>query len=159
MPRARLWRLRLARSISGIAILGLTCGGCSMPIGSLFGGDEPQTETTGSISASQASLASPASPAQGDAPAPADLAIARATLVDILGRGGKDASAPWENPETGARGTVTPIAAAYTQNGLVCRDFLASYLRNGSESWLQGEACRVHKGRWEVRNMTPWKRS
>lgn len=133
-----------------------------MPIGSLFGGDEPQVETTGSISASSASpLASVASVAAlpPDVAAAADLAIARATVVDILGRGGKDASAPWENPETGARGTVTPIAAAYTQNGLVCRDFLASYLRNGSESWLQGEACRVHKGRWEVRNMTPWKRS
>lgn len=155
MPWARLWRLRPALAIPCLVAIGLAGGGCSMPIGSLFGGDEPQVETTGSISAS------PASPLASAAPPPAetDLAIARATLVDILGRGGKDASAPWENPETGARGTVTPIAAAYTQNGLVCRDFLASYLRNGSESWLQGEACRVHKGRWEVRNMTPWKRS
>ena len=61
-------------------------------------------------------------------------------------RGGKDASPPWENPSTGARGTVTPIADAYTQDGFTCRDFLASYVRDGSESWLQGDACRMPSG-------------
>ena len=41
-----------------------------------------------------------------------DLVYARAVASDVLARGGKDASAPWENPTTGARGTVTPIASA-----------------------------------------------
>ena len=77
----------------------------------------------------------------------------------MLGRGGKDTSAPWENPKTGARGTVTPVASSYTQDGFTCRDFLASYVRAGSEAWLQGEACRMHQGRWEVRSLKPWKRS
>ena len=85
--------------------------------------------------------------------------IARATVSEVLGRGGKDTSAPWENPKTGARGTVTPVASAYTQDGFTCRDFLASYVRAGSEAWMQGEACRMHHGRWEVRSMKPWKRS
>ena len=40
---------------------------------------------------------------------------------------------PWENPTTGARGTVTPLSTAYSNNGTTCRDFLASYVRNGSE--------------------------
>jgi hypothetical protein len=35
------------------------------------------------------------------------------------------------------------------------RDFLASYVKNGSESWLQGEACRAERGKWEVRNLRP----
>ena len=52
------------------------------------------------------------------------------------------------NPKTGARGTITPIASAYSQDGLTCRDFLASYVRNGAESWMQGEACRAVHGRW-----------
>ena len=55
-------------------------------------------------------------------------------------------------PQTGARGTVTPIATAYNQDGFVCRDFLASYVKNSTESWMRGEACRQHKGRWEVRS-------
>ena len=71
----------------------------------------------------------------------------------------KDASQPWENPGTGARGTVTPIADAYTQDGFQCRDFLASYIREGAESWLQGGACRIHQGKWTVRTLRPLKRS
>lgn len=128
-----------------------------MPIGSLTGDDK--SDRTGSINAPATTAHASAVPVRSDLPAEADLAIARATAIDILSRGGKDASAPWENPNTGARGTVTPVASAYNQGGFVCRDFLASYLRDGAESWLQGEACRTHHGRWEVRNLKPWKRS
>ena len=67
---------------------------------------------------------------------------------EVLARAEKDASQPWENPGTGARGTVTPLADAYTQDGFQCRDFLASYIREGAESWLQGDACRIHQGKW-----------
>ena len=66
-------------------------------------------------------------------------------------RGGKDTSVPWENPQTGARGNITPLASAYNQDGFTCRDFLASYVREGAEAWLQGEACRMAQGKWEVR--------
>ena len=66
---------------------------------------------------------------------------------------------PWENVKTGARGTVTPIASAYTEHGMTCHDFLASYVKNGAESWLQGEACRAGRGKWEVRNLRPWQRT
>ena len=69
------------------------------------------------------------------------------------------ASAPWENPRTGARGTVTPIATAYTQDGQTCRDFLASYVQGSAQSWMQGEACKQDKGIWEIRALKPWKRS
>jgi len=77
----------------------------------------------------------------------------------VLGHSEKDASQPWENPGTGARGTVTPIADAYTQDGFLCRDFLASYIRDGSETWLQGDACRIHQGKWTVRKLRPLTRS
>jgi len=90
----------------------------------------------------------------------ADLVYARAAAAEVLTKGGKETSLPWENPRTGARGTVTPIAAVYTQDGFTCQDFLASYLREGNkEAWLQGEACRVHQGKWEIRSLKPWKRS
>ncbi len=92
-------------------------------------------------------------------PPDGDLAYARAAASDVLSRGGKDASAPWENPRTGARGTVTPIASAYTQDGQTCRDFLASYVSGRSQAWMQGEACKQSKGIWEVRALKPWKRS
>ncbi len=75
----------------------------------------------------------------------------------MLTKGGKDASSPWENPATGAHGTVTPVAAEYHQDGFVCRDFLASFVTTARESWLQGEACRIHQGSWVVRTLKPWK--
>jgi surface antigen len=78
----------------------------------------------------------------------------------VLKRGGKGLSQPWENPETGARGTVTPIASVYNQDGFTCQDFLASYVRAGSsQDWMRGEACRIHQGNWEVRSLKPWKTS
>ena len=131
-----------------------------MPIGSLSGKEDDKAERTGSIAATPVAVA-PATTGQAaaDPPAETDLQIARATVSEVLGRGGKDTSAPWENPKTGARGTVTPVASAYSQDGFTCRDFLASYVRAGSEAWMQGEACRMHHGRWEVRSMKPWKRS
>ena len=92
-------------------------------------------------------------------PPDADLAYARAAASAVLSRGEKDASLPWENPRTGARGTVTPIASAYTQDGQTCRDFLASYVSGSSQAWLQGEACKQQQGDWEVRSFKPWKRS
>jgi DNA-binding transcriptional LysR family regulator len=90
-----------------------------------------------------------------EAAAQGDLAVARAAVAEVLSKGGKHSSVPWENPKTGARGTITPLNAVSRHDGLTCRDFLASYVRNGSESWLQGEACRS-RGKWEVRNLRPW---
>jgi surface antigen len=94
--------------------------------------------------------------ATAEMPAEADLAIARAAVSEVLIKGGKHSSVPWENPKTGARGTVTPLALVYSQDGITCRDFLASYVKDGSESWLQGAACRAKHGKWEVRNLRPW---
>ena len=150
--RARLWRaLPLAAGLT----LALATGGCSINTSrfdSLFGGSD-QSDSTASIT--------PPPGAKGVAglPPDGDLAYARAAASDVLTRGGKDASAPWENPRTGARGTVTPIASAYTQDGQTCRDFLASYISGSSPSWMQGEACKQDKGVWEIRALKPWKRS
>jgi surface antigen len=144
----------------GVLLLAFASGGCSFSyqLDSLFGKkDDEKAEYTGSIKPSAPKVAAAKSVAE--APAASDLAIARATASEVLARGGKDTSMPWENPQTGARGTVTPIATTYDQDGFTCRDFLASYVRNGTESWLQGEACRQHQGRWEVRNLKPWQRT
>ncbi len=82
-----------------------------------------------------------------------DLAYARATATDALARGTRDLSIPWENPHTGAGGNITPLAASYTDGDATCRDFLASYVRGQTQSWLQGEACRSAHGGWEVKSL------
>jgi surface antigen len=115
--------------------------------------DAPEVETTGSIRPITSAKAA------SEMPNESDLMHARAAVGEILTRGGKDASIPWENPATGARGTITPIASDYVEDGMTCRDFLASYVRNGAESWLQGDACRAERGKWQVRSLRPWKSS
>jgi surface antigen len=98
-------------------------------------------------------------PKPAEMPPERDLAYAKAAASEVLRRGEKDASQEWENPVTGARGTVTPIASSYVQDGQTCRDFLASYVTNSAQSWLQGEACQEGRGGWQVRALKPWKSS
>jgi surface antigen len=116
-------------------------------------------EVTGSTNAP--TLRASAAVATSGLPSETDLVFARMAIVEVLKRGSKEVSAPWENPSSGARGTVTPIANAYARDGQTCHDFLASYIRRGSpESWMQGQACRAHKrDAWEVRSLRPWTRS
>ena len=131
-----------------LILIGAGSGGCSLSrTDSAFAKMEGD-EVTGSLNS-----------AAGKAPTDSDLAFARNAASDVLTKGGKDFSQPWENPETGARGSVTPIAAAYTSDGRTCRDFLASYVNGRSESWLQGGACRSDHGQWEIHTLKPWNRS
>jgi surface antigen len=154
---ARLWRGSFAA-----VTLALACGGCSVgQLDSIYASAE-KSDHTGSIAAAKPAgdKAVSEKPAN-DLPPEADLVFTKAAVRQVLNKSGNDASEPWENPRTGARGTVTPITAAYVQSGQTCRDFLASYVNGSAQSWLQGEACKPKnlKGAWEVRSLKPWKRS
>jgi surface antigen len=144
-----------------VTALALTAGGCAtFSLGSMFSGSKKESaqayaseDVTGSTATRQAAAS------VSSANSETDLVFARMAIVEVLGRNSKDVSAPWENPSSGARGTVTPIATAYSKDGATCHGFLASYVRRGAESWLQGEACRVAKGKWEVKSLGPWART
>ena len=129
-----------------LILIGMATSGCSFSRGGpgdAFAKMEAP-DVTGSIK--------PAIPS----PTESDLAFARNAASDVLTKGDKDSSQPWENPETGARGSVTPVAQAYSSEGRTCRDFLASYVNGKSESWLQGAACKSGEGRWEIHTLKPW---
>ena len=136
-----------AGAVLTLIVIGVGLGGCSLsrPEGAFAKIDN---EVTGSIGAARSAVL---------APTESDLAFARNAASDVLSTGTKDSSQPWENPETGARGSVTPLAQAYTSDGRTCRDFLASYVNGGSESWLQGAACQSGEGRWEIHTLKPWR--
>ncbi|MGD0027185.1 MAG: RT0821/Lpp0805 family surface protein [Xanthobacteraceae bacterium] len=119
-------------------------------------------EQTGSIGRSGGdrtdhAAAAAAAAAAAIQPSEADLAYARAAAADVLTRAAKDNSVPWQNPQTGAGGNITPLASSYSEGGLRCRDFLASYVRGESQAWLQGAACRSSRGEWEVKSLKPLK--
>jgi hypothetical protein len=168
-----------------ILACGLAASGCAVTggLGNMFakgqkadapvqasvqqGNDQARVQTTALASeevtgsAQSPTLRASAAAATSGLPSDTDLVFARLAIVEVLKRGSKEVSAPWENPSSGARGTVTPIASAYARDGMTCHDFLASYVRRGSpESWLQGQACRANKREaWEVKSLRPWTRS
>ena len=136
-----------AGTVMTLILIGLASSGCS---------HVPHRRTTPSPRWRTArSRARSARPASAPAPTESDLAFARNAASDVLTKGDKDSSQPWENPETGARGSVTPLAQAYSSEGRTCRDFLASYVNGASESWLQGAACKSGQGRWEIHTLKP----
>jgi surface antigen len=133
-------------AVATLILIGLNSGGCSLSRPDAYARIQP-AEVTGSLSKQ------PATPTESD------LAFARTAASDVLTKGDKDSSQPWENPETGARGSVTPLSQAYSaEDGRTCRDFLASYVNGRAESWLQGAACKASHGRWEIQTIKPWTR-
>jgi hypothetical protein len=140
-------------------LCGLCAGGCSFQLHSLQASDEADGDQTGSIGRPGDKTAQ-----KDDVPLPSeiDLAYARAAASDVVAHGSKDTkdnSVPWQNPNNGAGGNITPLATAYSEGGLSCRDFLASYVHGGSQDWLQGAACKTAQGNWEVKSLKPLKRS
>jgi 17 kDa outer membrane surface antigen len=139
-----------AGAVMTLILIGADVGGCGLYRDDRTFAKIDDTDVTGSVGAA---------PANGSAPTESDLAFARNAASDVLTKGTKDSSQPWENPETGARGSVTPLAQAYLSDGRTCRDFLASYVNGRSERWLQGAACQSGHGRWEIHTLKPWRRS
>lgn len=141
--------------LCGISFVAAACAvaaGCSAKLPAVAAKEEDRAVQTGSI-------LSPPSPEGSGLPPASDLAYAKAVATEVVSLDSQEVSLPWENPASGARGTVTPLTVAYRVEGEVCRDFLASYVADGAESWFQGEACREAKGKWEVRRMKAWRRS
>ena len=137
-------------AVMTLILIGVGSGGCSLARPDAYARMQAPDVVTGSL-AKQA--ASPPIPTESD------LVFARTAASDVLTKGDKDTSQPWENPETGARGSVTPLSQAYAaDDGRTCRDFLASYVNGRSESWLHGAACKAGRGRWEIQTIKPWTR-
>jgi surface antigen len=132
-----------------LILIGVGSGGCSMSRSDSAFAKMDDDEITGML---------PGARQGGPLPSESDTAFARNAASDVLTKGDKDSSQPWENPETGARGSVTPLAQSYSADGRTCRDFLASYVNRRNESWLQGAACKSAHGRWEIHTLTPWRR-
>ena len=98
---AILWRRRRSRFIALAAALpiALSTGACSYKLGSVFS-EEGKSETAGSVAAPDRATAMTAAGS-----ADVDLAFAKQAAAEALGRTG-DVSVPWENPKSGARGTI-----------------------------------------------------
>ena len=82
-------------------------------------------------------------------------AAAMGTALDPQSAG---AVVNWDNPESGAKGSFTPVAQAYPMDGKICRAFLAEVNAKNSQEHLQGTACREKSAEWTLSEAKPWKK-
>jgi surface antigen len=145
---------------SGLAAVlgvGLASGGCSFQLGSLYDKHKrDESEVTGALNPVANAMAA-MQPDQTGLPE-SDLAFTRIAASDVLAKDQKNVSQSWENPQTGARGSVTALTSAFIDNGNTCREFLASHVQGKVETWLEGSACQ-NGAKWEVRSLKAWKRT
>ncbi|MGL4322443.1 MAG: RT0821/Lpp0805 family surface protein [Beijerinckiaceae bacterium] len=137
---------------AGALTLSLTLAGCglSLPVSQLMGDDD---QPTGSIPAANAQV----SPVFKDL-TEEDWRRARSALAVALDPQGNGSSAGWDNPESGLKGTFSPVGGPFVRDDNVCRAFLASAVMNTGQQWVQGSACRPSGGEWLVRDVRPWKK-
>jgi surface antigen len=146
-----------------IALFALGSGGCSSSMPALFSNDDKPAKVARSENAPKQdpTVTGSLSLSGGNAPAMSsiDWTIAKSALRQALGREEAGASQPWENPTSGARGTITPVAAIYEKDGFACRNFIVSHVRESHENWYEGTACRMHRGQWDVTTTRPLQKS
>jgi surface antigen len=149
--RLSLSRLPARLAVAIAAVGAISVAACSLPLDSMFDKNDAASEQVGATGSIDRALQS----AEAVGPSESDLAHARAAAADAIAREGNDSSTPWSNPESGASGNITPLGRSYAQGDLRCRGFLASFTNGPAQAWLQGEACRMGVGKWEVKNLRP----
>ena len=56
----------------------------------------------------------------------------------------------WNNPESGNRGTITPVRDGYAESGSYCREFYQTVEIGGRTEDAYGVACRQPDGTWRI---------
>lgn len=87
-----------------------------------------------------------------------DVRRAGAAMSTALDPQGSGASVKWDNPQSGAKGSFTPVGQAYPLDGKVCRAFLAEVTANETQEKVQGAACREKSADWALTDVKPWKK-
>ena len=145
-------RKRLARAfrICPASCLAVILAGCSMsfPISPLLSPGSKEDSTGTVPKAPLASLL--------DAE---DWRRAKAALSTALDPQGNGSLVGWDNPDSGNKGSFTPVGKPYPLEAGICRVFLAEVDRKGDEQAMQGTACANKQGEWMIAETKPWKKT
>jgi surface antigen len=87
-----------------------------------------------------------------------DIRRATAAMSTALDPQGSGASVNWDNPQSGAKGSFTPVGQAYPLDGKICRAFLADVSASEAIERLQGAACREKTAEWALTEVKPFKK-
>lgn len=115
-----------------LIVTGLGLSGCAMStsLGPMFAADD----ITGSIT--------PRDGRFSNTMTDEDWRLAKAAVDTATSGNGATPAAAWENPLSGLKGSVTPVAAPYASQDRACRAFIATLVLKGRTEWYQGQACR-----------------
>lgn len=146
--------------IAGAASFGLTaCQGDKEGIGTLLGavagaaiGNEIGGEGTGEVIAiAGGTLAGAAIGGSiGRSLDRADRVAMHNATYRSLEHNQTGSASEWVNPDTGHRGTVTPVDTYQTETGQYCREFQQTIIIGGEEHEGYGTACRQPDGTWKI---------
>ena len=84
---------------------------------------------------------------------------AKAALATALDPQGNGSLVGWDNPDSGNKGSFTPVGKPFPLEAGICRDFIAEVDRKGDEQAMQGTACSDKRGEWTIAEAKPWKRT
>lgn len=137
--------------IVAVGIAAALSGGCStgIPLPSLISKSASE-DVTGSIRG-----VSPLSNSLDQE----DWRRAKGALGLALDPQGNGSAVTWENPQSKARGSFTPVGDAKAVDDKICRAFLADLGGSLKSEQLQGDACRDRAGEWTVGKVQPFKRT
>lgn len=82
----------------------------------------------------------------------ADRAIMAQKTQNTLETAPTGQTSTWNNPDSGARGTVTPTRTYQTASNEYCREYQQTVSINGKQETAYGTACRQADGSWKVVN-------
>jgi surface antigen len=146
--RGSTWK-RHSFACAAVLIAASSVGGCSttIPLPSFIATDN---EATGSIPR----VVSPLSASLDEE----DWRRAKGALAVALDPQGDGAAVNWDNPKSGAKGSVTPVGDAYAKEERVCRAFVADIGGEAPAKSVTGTGCRDKGGEWAVSDVKPWKK-
>jgi surface antigen len=136
-----------------LGLVALWLGGCSVsvPLGAMFGADEP-TAPTGTIKgASDANIVrlqgQPSLSPQMDAE---DARRSQSALALALDPAGNGVPVGWDNPQSGNKGSFRSVSEFYLEGNQLCRRFVADFTTDSQASGYDGSACRAGPQSWVI---------
>jgi surface antigen len=79
-----------------------------------------------------------------------EMAVRAANQAFEYGQAGRPST--WQNPETGASGSVTPTRTYQIENGQYCREYTQEIQVGGEKQQSYGTACRQPDGFWKIQS-------
>jgi surface antigen len=143
---------------AGVLAMALMSAGCSVsfPIVGLSAKAEDEIVTTSSIAPAPAPIRPVALASLTTELGPEDLRRADGAMTVALDPQGNGAPVSWDNPQSGAKGSFTPVGGPFVKADEICRAFIAHVQTQTKPVRLQGTACRPSGGEWAVKDMKPW---